>query len=155
MGKKKKVIRNLIILKFLTSLAMILGSLLFCSNEACATERSKSDMHFTDTLRSPNKQEQFLKAIELAPEIWIYSKIEWKDSSTVTIHDMKFNKSLQNTLQADIVASDAKLSKNLRRIYKVTKPLNPTCDLTVSYHRVPAGIAVSYDIRDIRIFTGK
>ena len=67
---------------------------------------------------------------------------------------MKFNKSLQNTLQADIVASDAKLSKSLRRIYKVTKALNPTCDLTVSYHRVPAGIAVSYDIRDIRIFTG-
>lgn len=153
MSKKKKVIRVLIILKLLSSLAVFMGSILFCSNEAQAAERS-SDMHFTDTLRSPNKQEQFLKAIELAPEIWIYSKIEWKDSSTVTIHDMKFNKSLQNTLQADIVASDAKLSKSLRRIYKVTKALNPTCDLTVSYHRVPAGIAVSYDIRDIRIFTG-
>ena len=153
MSKKKKVIRVLIILKLLTSLAVFMGSILFCSNEAQAAERF-SDMHLTDALSSPNKQEQFLKAIELAPEIWIYSKIEWKDSSTVTIHDMKFNKSLQNTLQADIVASDAKLSKSLRRIYKVTKALNPTCDLTVSYHRVPAGIAVSYDIRDIRIFTG-
>ncbi len=109
-------------------------------------------LHYTDTIRSANKQQQFLRAIELAPSVFVYKEIVWKDASTVTVKGMRFNPSMDNTLKCEIVEKDPGLGKRLRRLNTVTRPLNGVVDLTVSYHRVPSGIAVDYLIQNISIF---
>ena len=80
-------------------------------------------MHFADTLRSPNKQKQFLRAVELAPSVFVYDEIVWRGSSTVTVKGMKFNPSMDNTLKCEIVENDPGLGKRLRRLNTVTRPL--------------------------------
>jgi len=114
--------------------------------------RKPKTLHYTDTLRSPGKQAQFLKAIELAPSVFVYNEIVWKDASTVTVKGMRFNPSMDNTLKCEIVEKDPGLGKRLKRLNTVTRPLNGVVDLTVSYHRVPAGIAVDYLIQNISLF---
>jgi len=109
-------------------------------------------LHYTDTLRSQRKQDQFMKAIELAPSVFVYKEIVWEDASTVTVKGMKFNASMKNTLMCEIVEGDPALAKRLKTVNAVTKPLNGVVDLTVSFHRVPAGIAVDYLIRNISVF---
>ena len=109
-------------------------------------------LHYTDTIRSANKQQQFLRAIELAPSVFVYKEIVWKDASTVTVKGMRFNPSMDNTLKCEIVEKDPGLGKRLKRLNTVTWPLNGVVDLTVSYHRVPSGIAVDYLIQNISIF---
>lgn len=109
-------------------------------------------LHYTDTIRSANKQQQFLRAIELAPSVFVYKEIVWKDASTVTVKGMRFNPSMDNTLKCEIVEKDPGLGKRLKRLNTVTRPLNGVIDLTVSYHRVPSGIAVDYLIQNISIF---
>ena len=109
-------------------------------------------LHYTDTIRSANKQQQFLLAIELAPSVFVYKEIVWKDASTVTVKGMRFNPSMDNTLKCEIVEKDPGLGKRLKRLNTVTRPLNGVVDLTVSYHRVPSGIAVDYLIQNISIF---
>ena len=63
-------------------------------------------LHYTDTIRSANKQQQFLRAIELAPSVFVYKEIVWKDASTVTVKGMRFNPSMDNTLKCEIVEKD-------------------------------------------------
>ena len=109
-------------------------------------------MHFADTLRSPNKQKQFLRAVELAPSVFVYDEIVWHGASTVTVKGMKFNPSMDNTLKCEIVENDPGLGKRLRRLNSVTRPLRGVVDLTVSYHNVPTGIAVDYLINNISVF---
>ena len=109
-------------------------------------------LHYTDTLRSINKQNQFLRAVELAPSVFVYDEIVWRDANTVTVKGMRFNRSMDNTLQCEIVEKDPALGKRLKRVNSVTRPLNGVIDLTVSYHRVPAGIAVDYLIQNISVF---
>ena len=109
-------------------------------------------LHYSDTIRSANKQQQFLRAIELAPSVFVYNEIVWKDASTVTVKGMRFNPSMDNTLKCEIVEKDPGLGKRLKRLNTVTRPLNGVVDLTVSYHRVPSGIAVDYLIQNISIF---
>ena len=115
-------------------------------------EKQPKTLHYTDTIRSQKKQDQFMKAIELAPSVFVYKEIIWEDASTVTVKGMRFNPSMKNTLDCEIVADDPGLGKRLRRLNAVTKPLNGVVDLTVSYHRVPSGIAVDYLIRNISLF---
>ena len=109
-------------------------------------------MHFSDTLRSPNKQKQFLRAVELAPSVFVYDEIVWRGSSTVTVKGMRFNPSMDNTLKCEIVENDPGLGKRLKRLNSVTRPLRGVVDLTVSYHTVPSGIAVDYLINNISVF---
>ena len=109
-------------------------------------------LHYTDTIRSANKQQQFLRAIELAPSVFVYKETVWKDASTVTGKGRRFNPSMDNTLKCEIVEKDPGLGKRLKRLNSVTRPLNGVVDLTVSYHRVPSGIAVDYLIQNISIF---
>lgn len=109
-------------------------------------------LHYTDTIRSQRKQDQFMKAIELAPKVFVYKEIVWDDASTVTVKGMRFNPSMDNTLKCEIVTDDPALGKRLKTLNAVTRPLNGVVDLTVSYHRVPSGIAVDYLIRNISIF---
>ena len=87
-------------------------------------------LHYTDTIRSANKQQQFLRAIELAPSVFVYKEIVWKDASTVTVKGMRFNPSMDNTLKCEIVEKDPGLGKRLRRLNTVTRPLNGVVDLT-------------------------
>ena len=109
-------------------------------------------MHFADTLHSPNKQKQFLRAVELAPSVFVYDEIVWIGSSTVTVKGMKFNPSMDNTLKCEIVENDPGLGKRLKRLNSVTRPLRGVVDLTVSYHNVPNGLAVDYLINNISLF---
>lgn len=117
-----------------------------------ALEKQPKTLHYTDTIRSQRKQDQFMKAIELAPKVFVYKEIVWEDASTVTVKGMRFNPSMDNTLKCEIVTDDPGLGKRLRTLNTVTRPLNGVVDLTVSYHRVPAGIAVDYLIHNISIF---
>ena len=117
-----------------------------------ALAKNPKSLHYTDTIRSARKQNQFLKAIELAPSVFVYDEIVWDDASTVTVRGMRFNPSMDNTLNCEIVTDDPGLGKRLKRLNSVTRPLNGIVDLTVSYHNVPAGIAVDYKIRNISIF---
>ena len=117
-----------------------------------ALAKNPKSLHYTDTIRSARKQNQFLKAIELAPSVFVYDEIVWDDASTVTVRGMRFNPSMDNTLKCEIVTDDPGLGKRLKRLNSVTRPLNGIVDLTVSYHNVPAGIAVDYKIRNISIF---
>jgi hypothetical protein len=117
-----------------------------------ALDKQPKTLHYTDTIRSAKKQNQFLKAIELAPSVFVYKEIVWENSSTVTVKGMRFNPSMDNTLKCEIVENDPALGKRLKRLNSVTRPLNGVVDLTVSYHRVPAGIAVDYLIRNISVF---
>lgn len=127
---------------------------LHAGNDSLKDELRKQPktLHYTDTIRSANKQQQFLRAIELAPSVFVYQEIVWKDASTVTVKGMRFNPSMDNTLKCEIVEKDPGLGKRLRRINAVTRPLNGVVDLTVSYHRVPSGIAVDYLIQNISVF---
>ena len=117
-----------------------------------ALAKNPKSLHYTDTIRSARKQNQFLKAIELAPSVFVYDEIVWDDASTVTVRGMRFNPSMDNTLKCEIVEKDPGLGKRLKRLNTVTRPLNGVVDLTVSYHRVPSGIAVDYLIQNISIF---
>ena len=117
-----------------------------------ALAKNPKSLHYTDTIRSARKQNQFLKAIELAPSVFVYDEIVWDDPSTVTVKGMRFNPSMDNTLKCEFVIDDPGLGKRLKRLNSVTRPLNGIVDLTVSYHNVPAGIAVDYKIRNISIF---
>ena len=133
---------------------MLLALLVFQPQDDYREQLRKqpTSLHYTDTLRSANKQDQFLRAVELAPSVFVYDEIVWRDANTVTVKGMRFNRSMDNTLQCEIVEKDPALGKRLKRVNSVTRPLNGVIDLTVSYHRVPAGIAVDYLIQNISVF---
>lgn len=140
---------------FLAILAAVLLSLPAFADGLTAKEalaKNPKSLHYTDTIRSARKQNQFLKAIELAPSVFVYDEIVWENSSTVTVKGMRFNPSMDNTLKCEIVTDDPGLGKRLKRLNSVTRPLNGIVDLTVSYHNVPSGIAVDYLIRNISVF---
>ena len=140
---------------FLAILAAVLLSLPAFADGLTAKEalaKNPKSLHYTDTIRSARKQNQFLKAIELAPSVFVYDEIVWENSSTVTVKGMRFNPSMDNTLKCEIVTDDPGLGKRLQRLNSVTRPLNGIVDLTVSYHNVPSGIAVDYLIRNISVF---
>ena len=144
------------LIKYLTLILVAALSFLplHAGNDSLKDELRKQPktLHYTDTIRSANKQQQFLRAIELAPSVFVYQEIVWMDASTVTVKGMRFNPSMDNTLKCEIVEKDPGLGKRLRRINAVTRPLNGVVDLTVSYHRVPSGIAVDYLIQNISVF---
>lgn len=139
---------------FLTVLLSLLTVLpIFSAPTADAASRKEPrELHFADTLKSPNKRAQFLKAVELAPSVFVYRDFKRLDDNTVAVYGLKFNDSMKNTLNCEIVEEDPGLGKRLRRVNKVTKPLNGVVDLIVSYHTVPKGIAVSYTIKNISLF---
>ena len=147
--------------KYIHSLLALIAAVLFAlpASAFCPEpdykdqlKKQPKTLHYTDTIRSQNKQDQFMKAIELAPKVFVYKEIVWTDASTVTVTGMRFNPSMDNTLKCEIVADDPALGKRLKTLNTVTRPLNGVVDLTVSFHRVPAGIAVDYLIRNISIF---
>ena len=146
-------------MKHLTYIFFAFAALLFSfpsfaatDNYLDASDKQPKTLHYTDTVRSPNKQAQFRKAIELAPTVFVYDEMVWKDSNTVTVKGMRFNKSMDNTLKCEIVEDDPGLAKRLKRINAVTRPLNGVIDLTVSFHDIPVGIAVDYLIENISVF---
>lgn len=152
MEKKKKTLRRLVILKVVTTLIVAIFSL-FSHKAEARPAWLKEKMHFTDTLKTQKKLDQFMKAIELAPSTFVYKKIVWKDKKTVKIEGLKFNDSIKNSIETDIVAGDEKLAKNMKKLYKLMKPLNPICDLTVNYHQIDSGLAVVYDIDNVSFFS--
>lgn len=137
--------------KILLSL-MICAAFAFAAPGAHAGQRQSKDLHYTDTLHTPRKQVQLLKAIELAPEVFVYDQFIRVDEYTVTIKGMKFNASMKNTLDSDFIADDPGLAKRLKRLARLTRPLNGVCDLTVRTEKIPEGLAVDYKIRNISVF---
>lgn len=119
-------------------------------NEVSA-RRVGNELHFADTVRSQNKRAQFVKALELAPEVFVYDDFTREGDSVVVVKGMRFNESMKNTLSSDFTADDPGLAKRLKRISRLTRPLNLVCDLVVSYHMVPTGIAVSYTLRNLNM----
>ena len=78
-----------------------------------AIEKQPKTLHYTDTIRSQRKQDQFMKAIELAPKVFVYKEIVWENSSTVTVKGMRFNPSMDNTLKCEIVTDDPALVRRV------------------------------------------
>ncbi|MBO4918206.1 MAG: hypothetical protein J5374_10060 [Bacteroidales bacterium] len=146
--------RLLYLLAFAAAVLFSLPSSALCPEPDYKEQLKKQPktLHYVDTIRTPSKQDQFMRAIELAPSVFVYKEIVWEDASTVTVKGMRFNPSMDNTLKCEIVEKDPGLGKRLRTLNTVTRPLRGVVDLTVSYHRVPAGIAVDYLIRNISIF---
>lgn len=110
-----------------------------------------NDLQFTDTLRTEKKRAQFADALRLAPDVFVYSSIQTKGDTSVTVKGLQFNASMKGTLNSEFVESDPRLAKKLRKISRLTKPLNAVVDLTVNYHNVPEGLAVAYYIRNISL----
>ena len=140
--------RKYILLTFLLTAVLSFA----VSPDAVAAGRKAKDLHYTDTLHTPRKQVQLLKAIELAPDVFVYDEFVRVDEYTVTIKGMKFNASMKNTLDSDFIADDAGLAKRLKRLARLTRPLNGVCDLTVRTEKIPEGLAVDYKIRNISVF---
>ena len=65
---------------------------------------------------------------------------------------LRFNDSMRLVLQLDFIQQDARLHKQMRRLYLVTRPFGVTGDLTVRYREVPRGLAIEYRITDLRIW---
>ena len=127
-------------------LAMVAGS------STVSARQVKKVYHFADTLKSMPKRDRFMRAIDRAPEVFVYNEIVQNGPGSVTVKGMRFNDSIQNTLASEFCAEDPKLKKNLTRVGHIVKPLNAIIDLTVDYKQVPKGIAVSYTIDNINIF---
>ncbi|MDO5442638.1 MAG: hypothetical protein Q4G10_03110 [Bacteroidia bacterium] len=119
-----------------------------------AFARKADDLQFTDTLDTPKKINQFTEALRLAPDVFVYSSIIPPDGSSVTVKGLRFNPSMKAVMETDFIASDPRLQKKLKKINRLTKPLNPVFDLTVKYENVPEGIAVAYYITNISVFGG-
>lgn len=134
----------------------ILASILCLSTaEARAEAGWGKEMHYADTLHTQWKIDQFLKAVDIAPGTWVYRELVWQDAQTVTIFGMRFNDSMVKTLQSEIVLSDEGLKKRMTRLHKLTKALNATLDLTIGYKKLPEGLAISYDIANLKIGGGR
>ena len=109
-------------------------------------------MHFTDTLKTEKEIRQFRRAVEIAPDTFVCDDIRTIPGMT-EVRGMRFNASLDNTLETDIVQSDPSLQKKFLRIRGWTRALRPACDLRVTYRDLPDGkIYVEYDISRIRVF---
>lgn len=134
--------------KYLFLLIVVILALLPYESSA---RKVGNDLQFSDTLRTEKKRAQFRDALRLAPDVFVYDKLEARGDSTVTVRGLQFNASMKSTLNSEFVASDPRLAKKLRKISRLTRPLNAVCDLTVNYHNVPEGIAVLYLIRNISI----
>lgn len=128
-------------------LALITVAVLF-SFDASA-RKVGNDLQFSDTLSTEKKLAQFTEALRLAPEVFVYKSIVTRADTSVTVKGLQFNASMKNTLNSEFVAGDPRLAKKLRKISRLTRPLNAVCDLTVNYHKVPEGLAVSYIIKNI------
>lgn len=136
--------------KVLFVMAFILA--LLAGSGTASARQVKKVYHFADTLKSPNKQDRFLRAVDRAPEVFVYNEIVKNGTGSVTVRGMHFNDSIDNTLSSEFCAEDPKLKKNLTRVGRIVRPLNAIIDLTVDYHAVPKGIAVAYTIDNINIF---
>ena len=117
-----------------------------------ASRKESSDMHYADTLHTPSKQQQFLKAVELAPETFSYKQLIRNADGSITLKGMKFNDSMKTTLAHPLVTSDPGLYKRLRKLKRLTWPLNATCDLTVKYKWIQKDLAIDYYIKNISVF---
>ena len=114
--------------------------------------RPGKSMHYSDTLNRPKEREQFLEAIRIAPETFVYEDIKI-GQGVATIKGLRLNSSMDNTLQTAIVKADPRLEKKFRRINGWTRALGAACDLKVTWRTIETGaIYVEYDISRIRFF---
>ena len=119
------------------------------------TWMSAQQLHYADTLKSPNKQAQLTKALEMAPDSFVYSDYETDGETYAKVTGLRFNDSFRNVLKSDFAADDAGFRKRFKRLYNLLRPLNVTADLRVGYKKVPAGLAISYDLSNIRVWGRK
>lgn len=142
--------KNRMRLRVLLTSIIALCSIAFGGVDAHAAGWLKDEMHFADTLKTPKKIDQFMKAVEVAPKTWVYKEAIWKSSQMVTFKRLKFNDSMAKTLESELVSNDEGLKKRMTRLHKMTKALNATVDMTIGYNKLPDGrLAVSYDISNL------
>ena len=118
-------------------------------------EMAAEQLHYADTLKSPNKKAQFAKAIEMAPTMFVYSDFDTDGKTYSAVTGLRFNDSFKNVLKSDFAADDPGFRKRFKRLYNLLRPLNVTGDLKVTYETVPAGIAISYDLSNLKIWGRK
>ena len=105
-----------------------------------------------DTLRTAAQRTQFSKALKMAPSTFVYDGYSADGKSYASVTHLRFNDSMRRVLQLDFIQQDARLHKQMRRLYLVTRPFGVTGDLTVRYREVPRGLAIEYRITDLRIW---
>lgn len=116
--------------------------------------RKSDDLHFTDTLDTPKQKAQFLEALKLAPDVFVYDSYDVSGHTTVTVRGLRFNPSMKGVLASGFMDNDPKLAKKIKKINRLTRPLNASFDLRVEYHDVTQGIAVAYYITNVSVFGG-
>lgn len=112
-------------------------------------------LHYTDTLKTAKKQAQLTQALELAPSTFVYADYQTDGKSYASITGLRFNDSFRNILKTDYASDDPAFRKRLKKLTNMLRPLNIVCTFTVRYKQVPEGIAISYDLTDIRIWGRK
>lgn len=117
------------------------------------SERASAvQIHYRDTLKNKDEQINFRKALEIAPETFVYDEYTADGSSYAIAKGFRFNESMKRTLNCEIVANTPKLQKKMKRLFMLVKPLGASGDLKVTYRTVKQGIIVDYYITNIRIW---
>ena len=114
-----------------------------------AESAPSKDLFFFDTLRTEGQRKQMMKAIELAPTTFTYTRFDGDGKSYVSVVGLRFNESMREALKSDILAQDPDLARRMRRLYLVVRPLSVSGDLTVRYKNIPEGMAVEYQISQL------
>ena len=119
---------------------------------AAGVARATTPIVLRDTLRTAAQRTQFSKALKMAPSTFVYDGYSADGKSYASVTHLRFNDSMRRVLQLDFIQQDARLHKQMRRLYLVTRPFCVTGDLTVRYREVPRGLAIEYRITDLRIW---
>ena len=120
-----------------------------------AGSASAAQLHFRDTLKREDERVNFRKALEIAPETFVYDEYLTDNASYATAKGLRFNDSMKRTLQCEIVADNPRLYKKMKRLFTFMRPLGASGDLNITYRTVKEGLIVDYYISNIRIWGRK
>jgi hypothetical protein len=105
-----------------------------------------------DTLKTDAQRKQFLQALKIAPTTFVYDSYDADGKSYASCIKLRFNDSMKKLLQQEFVQKDATLHKQMRRLYRLTRPFGVSGDLKVRYRQVPAGLLVEYEITNLYLW---
>ena len=117
-----------------------------------ANRASAAQLHYKDTLKNESERVNFRKALEIAPQTFVYDEYITDGATYAIAKGLRFNDSMKRTLSCEIVAGNPSLQKKMKRLFMFMRPLGASGDLTVKYRTVTQGIIVDYYIANIRIW---
>ena len=113
---------------------------------------SHETIRLRDTLKTDAQRKQFRQALKMAPTTFVYDSYDADGKSYASCKKLRFNDSMRQLLQQDFIQKDATLHKQMRRLYRLTRPFGVSGDLKVRYRQVPAGLLVDYEITNLYLW---